>query len=297
MTCQHCQTWVLDEDHRCQRCGRRVRNTRRRISPQTFPVAATANAPAYDFEIDPVLEDPEDAELEGEPVSEEAQKPLFPPAAADARVIPFDALTTEAARQSIRVRVAEFSRPAPREVEKVQLPRVRSRKKPSSDQQDLDFFGGGEVRRPESNIICDAPVAPATLRLQAAAIDGALIAAGVLLAAAAIRLGLNFIGGQISFDKHSLCFLALAISTVPLFYKTLWTIAGLDTIGMRLAGLKLVDFDGNSPSHARRYHRLIGSAISLLAGGIGLIWIFLDPDSLTWHDHMSDTFPAIIGDK
>jgi hypothetical protein len=54
-----------------------------------------------------------------------------------------------------------------------------------------------------------------------------------------------------------------------------------------------VDFDGNPPSHERRYQRLLGSIISVLAGGLGLIWVFLDQDCLTWHDHISSTFPTI----
>jgi len=106
----------------------------------------------------------------------------------------------------------------------------------------------------------------------------------------------RYFDGQIPIEKHSLLFLALALITIPLFYKLLWTFAGLDTIGMRSAGLRLVDFDGNPPAHERRYHRLFGSMISVLAAGIGLIWVFLDQDCLTWHDHISSTFPTISTD-
>ncbi len=115
-----------------------------------------------------------------------------------------------------------------------------------------------------------------------------------MLAACAMVAGLlRYVGGSFSLGKHELPFLALGFSTIPLFYKILWTFAGVDTIGMQAAGLKLVDFDGNAPSHGRRYQRLAGGIISLLAAGVGLIWAFFDEDRLTWHDHMSNTFPTI----
>src|SRR5438270_7737194 len=110
MTCQHCQTWILDEDHRCRRCGRRVRSTPTRISPSTYPIAATATARAYDFHS---LEEAVDARA----LSPEAQEPILPRTDQQAlfsqpvnepRVIPFDQLTTPAERESIRARVADL---------------------------------------------------------------------------------------------------------------------------------------------------------------------------------------------
>ena len=177
--------------------------------------------------------------------------------------------------------------------EKVQVRHARARKKQSADQRHLEFFGQEEVLTPpRSNIICDAPVAPTGLRIEAGLVDGLLMAVGAAFGAAIFR----FAHGEVSPDKHSLLFLAMALITIPLLYKLLWTFAGLDTVGMRVAKLRLVDFDGNPPSQQRRYHRLIGSLISFLAAGIGLIWVFLDPDCLTWHDHMSCTFPTIASD-
>jgi uncharacterized RDD family membrane protein YckC len=58
-------------------------------------------------------------------------------------------------------------------------------------------------------------------------------------------------------------------------------------------GLRLVDFYGNPPSRALRYQRALASFISFLAAGIGLIWALVDEDALTWHDHMSSTFPTM----
>jgi hypothetical protein len=57
-----------------------------------------------------------------------------------------------------------------------------------------------------------------------------------------------------------------------------------------------VDFDGNSPSQARRYQRLLGTLLSWLAAGLGIIWVLVDEDGLSWHDHISSTFPAIVSE-
>ena len=144
------------------------------------------------------------------------------------------------------------------------------------------------VYLPASEVTCGAPVATAAIRLQAALLDTLLIACG-----SAIGLGLfYYVGGQLTADKHVLPFLAAALLTVPLFYKLLWAFAGQDTPGGRMSGLELVDFDGRRPSKKRRYQRLFGSVLSLLAAGIGMIWALVDEDKLTWHDHISGTFPT-----
>src|SRR3954471_8057485 len=77
MTCQYCQTWILDDDHRCRRCGRRVRNTPSRVSPSTFPIAASALA--HDIFSD-AAEEESPAVARVEP---DGQQVLFPGAARD----------------------------------------------------------------------------------------------------------------------------------------------------------------------------------------------------------------------
>lgn len=280
MTCQHCQTWILDDDHRCRRCGRRVRATPPRVSPETFPIAATAAAPAYDYEPAP---EPQTRVLEDQ------QQALFASPATDARVIPFDSLTTQAERESIRARAAEIARPAPIKTARVEVRHARPRKASSLHQRTLDFQGQKEVLTPpESNIICDAPVAPISLRVKAALIDTFVVLSGLIAASGLFIFKVR----EISHDKHVLPFVCLAILAIPAMYKLVWTHAGRDSFGMQCAGLRLVDFDGNPPSQERRYQRLLGSLLSVLAAGVGLIWAFVDQDRLTWHDHISSTFPT-----
>ena len=297
MTCQHCQTWILDDDHRCSRCGRRVRNTPARISPSTYPIAAAATARAYDFHAQEEAVSAQavspSARQERQPA--EGQQALFSHPVNEPRVIPFDQLTTAAERESIRARAAGLARPAPVKSARVEVKRVRApkRRPENHDQRRLEFLGQEQVLTPpRSSIICDAPVAPPVLRMRAAAIDAVAIGIGC-----ALCIGIYlYAGGHVPFERHVLPYFAAAVLTVPFFYKLLWTFVGQDTIGMKKTGLTLVDFDGNPPSRERRYYRLFGGIISLLAAGMGLFWAFVDEDSLTWHDHISNTFPTIVSE-
>src|SRR5947209_7441672 len=264
--------------------------THARISPATYPIAAAATARAYDFDeleiSTPVLASAHPADAVG-------QTTLFAVPETDPRVIPFASLMSSEERESIGQRAAELARPAPLKTERVESRPARTKKKNSANQRRLDFQGQEQVLPPQSDIICDAPVAPAMLRLQAAAIDAALIGLGCAFGVALFA----YVGGGIALDRHTIPFLLLALATVPFAYKMLWTVAARDTVGMRTSGLKLVDFDGHAPSARRRYQRLFGSILSLLAAGIGLIWSLVDEDKLTWHDHISSTFPTFASDE
>jgi uncharacterized RDD family membrane protein YckC len=248
-----------------------------------YPVAATALAHAY--ERTPA------EEAESQPCNEADQQMLFSTPINDGRVISFDTLTSPAEREAIRARAAEASRPAPVRHAKVELRRAKTKRNQRNDQRSLEFSGNEEiVNAPPCGIICDAPVAPTGLRVEAALIDGAMIALGCVFVIACYR----FAGGPILPGKHELPFLLMGLATVPILYKILWTWAGRDSIGTGLAGLALVDFDGNPPSRQRRYYRVGGAFLSLLAAGIGLVWSIVDEENLTWHDHISGTFPTVV---
>ncbi len=75
-------------------------------------------------------------------------------------------------------------------------------------------------------------------------------------------------------------------------YRVLWCLGGGDTPGMRFAGLRLVDFDGRRPEREQRTIRLAASLLSIISAGLGLVWALVDEESLTWHDHISKTFPT-----
>ena len=256
---------------------------------ERFPFSNDATAREYQYDRYP------DAapNAKAQPVAEtEGQAALFSNPN-PARVVAFEKFASPAERESIRARAAEAARPEPLKNTKVEVRHARPRRKVSVDQQMLDFFGSEEVvSPPQSNIICDAPVAPNSLRIQASIIDVLIMLAGMAL----ILGGFVFMGGAGMLDKRTLPFLIAALITVPVFYKGMWAYANRDSYGTTAAGLRIVDFDGNPPSHARRYQRLLGSFVSVLAAGMGLIWALVDEDALTWHDHISSTFPTIAED-
>jgi uncharacterized RDD family membrane protein YckC len=82
------------------------------------------------------------------------------------------------------------------------------------------------------------------------------------------------------------------VAGVVLLYKLLWCIANGDTPGMRWTHLTLLNFDGKKPNRKQRIGRLASGLLSVMAAGIGLVWALADEESLTWHDHMSKTFPT-----
>lgn len=64
---------------------------------------------------------------------------------------------------------------------------------------------------------------------------------------------------------------------------------GGQTLGMRPWRLRVVGIDGgpaSTPALARRY--LVGT-LSLLLGGLGFWWAWVDRERLTWHDRFSAT--------
>ncbi len=224
-------------------------------------------------------------------VHEAGQQTLFSQALPQARVIPFDSFSKPSQTGSTAVRSGDLARPIPIRNEKVEVRHARPQKRESSGQAQrrLEFLGEEQVlSQPKHSIICDAPVAPVEMRMRAAAIDLSIIAAGWAICYVLYRV----LGCQLSTDRHVLPFFVAGLVTVPFLYKLLWAYAANDSFGMQKVGLTLVDFDGNPPSRRRRYQRMLGSIVSVLAAGMGLIWAFVDQDALTWHDHISNTFPT-----
>ena len=64
---------------------------------------------------------------------------------------------------------------------------------------------------------------------------------------------------------------------------------GGKTLGMRPWRLRLVGLDGTRPSLTALTKRYLVGTLSLLLGGMGFWWAWLDRDRLTWHDRISGT--------
>jgi uncharacterized RDD family membrane protein YckC len=297
MNCPYCRTVNDAAESRCARCGRRLHPASPRSStgasagptavPEIFPGGASGNiATAYALQPEEQPKthaaanpDPETAPLaRDDPKASEFQPSLFREVAGGPKVVPIPTLSP-----------LRPSSPLEREGVRRNAMRAQQRRHAAEAQQRLDLQSQGEVQpRPEEVLFCDARVALPTQRTLAAAADGAAVLLGT-----GIFVGLALWKG-IDFGIHGNLFLVPLgmVAVVAVLYRGLWCLANRDTPGMRFAGLRLVDFDGRTPRRDRRVLRQFAGLLSLASAGVGLAWALVDEESLTWHDHISKTFPT-----
>lgn len=77
-------------------------------------------------------------------------------------------------------------------------------------------------------------------------------------------------------------------------YQYLLTVYAATTPGLRAAGLELTRFDGTSTSRQMRRWRVLAACLSAVSLGMGYVWVFLDEDSLCWHDRITHTYLAPV---
>ena len=141
----------------------------------------------------------------------------------------------------------------------------------------------------EAVIYCDADVATPRHRAIAAALDGGMIFIGF----GVFLFTFHLMGGMFRLNRQTFPFFIGVFGTLVMFYGMLWIWADRETLGMRWTGLRLIDFDGFPADRRDRVRRFLGAFLSCGAGAIGLLWALVDEEKLTWHDHMSKTFPTI----
>jgi len=78
------------------------------------------------------------------------------------------------------------------------------------------------------------------------------------------------------------------------YYYLLLVYAGT-TPGLLLARLELARFDGSRARRRLRRWRVLASFLSAASLGMGYAWVFLDEDSLCWHDRITHTHLAPKG--
>jgi len=133
--------------------------------------------------------------------------------------------------------------------------------------------------------------------LQAAAIQRRVLSAiidGLVIASAGALFGFIF------WKVTGICPPPLTIIVVAsslgfvlwaVYHYILVVYAGT-TPGLRLAGLELLRFDESRPSRRLRRWRVLASFLSSVSLCMGYIWVFLDEDSLCWHDRITRTYLA-----
>jgi uncharacterized RDD family membrane protein YckC len=268
MDCRYCRASNLKDEHRCHRCGRLL------SASQPAPFSKSAAAPALQQQEEPDVR----PVVAAEPSRRNVFQPSLFPTRDLPRVVSIEAFAPTAA-EAPRTHAA-----APR--------RPRSRP-PNPGQRTLDFdnITSAQVRAAqavEPVIGCAHPVALPAHRMLAAAFDGTI----VMLALSVFAAVFYFAGGEIALNKQSVALVVLMAAVFTLLYEVLWCLADGDTAGMAWAHLKLVDFDGRPPSREQRLFRVASGCVSLFSAGLGLLWALVDEESLTWHDHISKTFPT-----
>lgn len=62
------------------------------------------------------------------------------------------------------------------------------------------------------------------------------------------------------------------------------------TPGKRIAGLVVVDKEGYAAGLAAIPREVFGRAVSIALLGVGLLWMFFDPNRQGWHDKVAGTY-------
>src|SRR5258707_6723302 len=282
MQCRYCKAWNDEEESRCARCGRRLNLAAPRPAPETYPLTSSAA---------PALENSK-APLESISAKDAAAAPHVPPTdissyqpylfrdSSSPKVIPIPTLAPARGRGDA----------PPRRAPRSATPRSNPRRA-SDSQQRLDFEVASPLAldtRVEAVISCEAPVALPSHRMIAAAVD-----VSVVLIAVGICFAIFFVAGGVeAFSRQNTPYFLGAVAGLGLLYRVLWCLGNGDSPGLRFAGLRIVDFDGRPPSREQRVLRQLASVLSLLSAGLGLVWALVDEENLTWHDHISKTFPT-----
>src|SRR5580700_2107456 len=130
--------------------------------------------------------------------------------------------------------------------------------------------------------------APLARRIFAAAIDGVIIAAACTL--------FGFIFWKLTGIRpprlEAIGVLGGLGIVLWAAYQYLLVVYAGTTPGLRLAGLELLRFDERPAPRRLRRWRVLASYLSAVSLGMGYLWVFLDEDSLCWHDRITHTYLA-----
>lgn len=146
------------------------------------------------------------------------------------------------------------------------------------------------IEEPEKRPGIDIPLqsAPLGRRLLASLIDGLIVGVASAL--------FGFVFWKIALVRPPQIQLwSLAAGIPAVFwaaYQYLLLVHAGSTPGLRLAGLQLSRFDGTPTKRSLRRWRVLASFLSAASLGMGYAWLFLDEDSLCWHDRITRSYLA-----
>lgn len=129
-----------------------------------------------------------------------------------------------------------------------------------------------------------APVAGVMRRLAAGAYDALLLGALWMVATFAIVM---FRGGE-PVPAGDPAYRLLLLTLAALYFGVSW-VRGGQTLGMRAWRLRVERASGEPVDPRTGAVRLFAGALTLATCGLGLAWLWIDRDELTWHDRLAGT--------
>ncbi|MBM3787039.1 MAG: RDD family protein [Acidobacteria bacterium] len=285
MICYRCRHWNSEDDHRCAKCATRLND--RMVSTGLQYQGALALQPrmaqAAVAELEPESGQPAVAARTPKHLSS-LQQSLF--ALRDAtKVVSIDGnLDEPVSRRPARVRTQKPKR----QISASYLPQ----------QGVLEFvpMPMPEPRRlttqVEARISCNHEVASLAHRMVAGLWDGGIVAVLISVFVGVVGYLCEGISG-VMLEPAVLAVASIASVIIALTYEAAFLGLRGETPGMRMAGLTLVDFDGRPPRAEQLAKRFIGDVLSILPFGCGYFWALVDEESLSWRDHISETFVTL----
>jgi uncharacterized RDD family membrane protein YckC len=134
---------------------------------------------------------------------------------------------------------------------------------------------------------------PGFFRLSAVVFYDALLLLAILFFATALALPLN--KGE-AFTNSNTLYPAYLLGISFLYYGWFWTHSG-QTPGLKTWKLRALDFDQHPITWKQAFFRFFFGLLSWVLFGAGFLWILIDKEKLSLHDHLSNTrlYPVIYG--
>jgi uncharacterized RDD family membrane protein YckC len=125
-------------------------------------------------------------------------------------------------------------------------------------------------------------------RLASLVYDGLLLAAMLMVYALVVVL---VHGGAVTEDSGRLRWWAFrtgALVIIGAYYLLNWTRSG-QTLGMRAWRLRAVTDTGKPLKLGRAVARFLCALVAWAPAGLGVLWLYIDPEHLALHDRLSRT--------
>jgi hypothetical protein len=153
-------------------------------------------------------------------------------------------------------------------------------KPPSARAQEVAVMLGGSAYR---EYAVGFPAARLRDRILAGCTDGvpAFLVGSIGAAVLANSTGLN--------TRRSLVLSVVMSAIVWFIYRFVVAAVAKETAGARICHLETRTFGGRVPTARQRLVRVFAEILSCTSCGIGLIWALFDEETLSIHDHMSET--------